>query len=109
MKTETVNTDEKPLRSMPWVGEAPPMTPEADGWWWVWVDGQWCAATLRFEPESVIRDATIRITFLRGTGGMSGDTMRAADVSGEVWGGRIAVPGDSPNAKISGKEPRQDA
>ena len=71
------------------------MTPECEGWWWVWVEEQWCAATLRFEPGSIICDPIIRITFLRTKGGMSSDNLRANDVARVVWGGRIAVPGAS--------------
>ncbi len=94
MKTETVNTDEKPLRSMPWVGEAPPMTPEANGWWWLWNDEQWCAATV--EHYESYSGARLMVKWMRQTGGMSADSLRPDEVAAEAWGGRLAVPGASP-------------
>lgn len=85
----------KQVRSGALLGDAPPMTPDANGWWWLWNWAAWCPARVRFtstwrnEPE-------LHVQWFRD-GGVADTYLSAIGVRQERWGGRIAVPGASPN------------
>lgn len=94
---EAAPTSEETVRSGAWLGEAPPTTPESEGWWWV-----------RRVPQSTWERDNPRVALLKMVAG----TLIASiwRWSGEhdvrtmehwEWGGRIAVPGASPNKQIA--------
>lgn len=86
------------LRSMPWVGEAPPMTPECEsGLWVVWWDDQWSAAACKFVSQN-----RLSFTILSAKERVSTIGLNAIEVRSMRWGGRLPVPGASPTERLSG-------
>ena len=87
---ETKSADS--VRCSEWVGEAPPATPESEGWWWV-VDGRYAPEP---EPAKVwIGQAGLTVW---QWGEESPSLVR--DCGHLRWGGRLAVTGASPTGEL---------
>jgi len=82
----TAPTGEETLRSSAWLDEAPPATPESEGWWWVkWGDRKPTPALVSYIDGGLT---------VRPFGQLHNFCLAAYDPE-LSWGGRIAVPGAS--------------
>jgi hypothetical protein len=102
MKKERKQKSHPQVGSSEWVGESPPLSEAANGWWWLWNDGAWCAAAVEYIPDKLWGEPSLRVSWIRWKGGMSSEICSLEKVAGSAWGGRMSVPGDSPT---DGSEP----
>lgn len=82
------------VRSSKLVCDAPPLTPDANGWWWRWWNDAMCPCIVTYLEDGGYGDPALKCVMLNRHGGTWNWLMRPRAKKGR-WGGRLAVNGAS--------------
>ena len=72
--------------------KTPTLTPESDGFWWLWHEGEWCPALLKYYAQWGAVPEFFDVTMTSGEGARIEKIMHTKHVSSHTWGGRITPP-----------------